>query len=118
MNKLNGTVVTITVTIVLLLLIGIGLFGGWGIMGPGMTLAPGASAGVGRWGFSPFGWIGMIFMWLIPVGLIALIVLGIVLLVRNLDGPASFVSGRACPHCGKDVQADWQHGPYCGTALK
>lgn len=71
-----------------------------------MTLAPGASAGVmGGWGYhgwsmmgpggmmnnwgyssapSPLGWIGMIFMWLIPVGLIVLAVFGVIWLVRNV----------------------------------
>lgn len=31
----------------------------------------------GGWGYSPFGWIGMAFMWLIPIGVIALIVFGV-----------------------------------------
>ena len=44
-------------------------------MGPGM---------MGRWGFAPFGWIGMIFMWLVPVGLIVLAAFGIVWLVRKV----------------------------------
>jgi len=37
------------------------------MMGPGM---------MGGWGFGPFGWIGMIFIWLVPVGLVVLVVLG------------------------------------------
>ena len=46
-----------------------------------MTLAPGASAGVGGWGMMPF---GMLFMWLIPLGVLALIVGGIFWLVRTI----------------------------------
>ncbi len=33
---------------------------------------------------SPIGWIGMIFMWLIPVGLVVLAAFGVVWLVRNV----------------------------------
>ena len=36
------------------------------------------------WGMSPFGIFGMMFMWLIPLGVLALIVGGIFWLVRNL----------------------------------
>jgi len=42
-----------------------------------------------NWGYSsapaPLGWIGMIFMLLIPVGLIVVVVFGIVWLVRNVS---------------------------------
>jgi hypothetical protein len=73
---------------------------------------------MGGWGYSPFGWIGMLFMWLIPIGVIALIVFGIVALVRNSGNPTLQSSQSACPNCAKSVQADWQNCPYCGTALK
>jgi hypothetical protein len=87
---------------------GYGRYGGWGI-GPGMMGG----------GFAPFGWIGMLFMALIPLGFLALTVLGIVWLVRAVSGnlPAPGAS-RTCPNCGKAVQADWQNCPYCGAALK
>ncbi len=68
--------------------------------GYGMTRAPHCvwcSAGVGRggygygmhmpmmgYGYSGFGFFGMLFMWLIPLGILALIVLGIAWLVRQL----------------------------------
>lgn len=26
-------------------------------------------------------------------------------------------TGQSCPSCGRSVQADWSHCPYCGTAL-
>ncbi|GAB4505097.1 MAG: hypothetical protein Fur0043_20920 [Anaerolineales bacterium] len=85
-----------------------GYYGGWGMHGPGMM-----------WGFAPFGWIGMLFMALIPLGFLALLVLGVVWLVRAVSGnvPAP-TAARACPNCGKPVQADWQNCPYCGVGLK
>ena len=95
MKKVNWLVVGIISAVVVLLLFGGGMMmGGWGYGSGGMTLAPGASAGVGNWGnggysmmnnwgYSPFGWIGMLFMWLIPVGLIGLAVFGIIWLVRK-----------------------------------
>ncbi|MDP1713310.1 MAG: zinc ribbon domain-containing protein [Anaerolineales bacterium] len=70
------------------------------------------------WGYSPFGWIGMIFMWLIPLGFLVLTVLGIAWLVRNVSNSTPPSSQSPCPNCGKGVQADWQNCPYCGTALK
>lgn len=86
------------------------------------TLAPGASAGVGNWGFSPFGWfgmgLGMIFMWLIPIGVIALIVYGVVALTRNAGNATPPTSLAPCPSCGKGIQADWRNCPHCGTVLK
>ena len=67
---------------------GYGCADGYGMMdgyrGMPMTLAPGASAGVGGWGKMPFGMFGMLFMWLIPLGVLALIVGGIFWLVRTL----------------------------------
>jgi len=67
---------------------GYGCANGWGMMGSrgimpmmggwGMTLAPGASAGV------PFGFLGMAFVWLVPLGVLAFIVGVIFWLVRTL----------------------------------
>ena len=83
MKKVNWLVIGIIGIILLLFLFGGGMmvggwgYRGWGVMGPGGMM--------GNWGYSPspFGWIGMLFMWLIPVGLIALAVFGVVWLVRN-----------------------------------
>lgn len=109
MKKINWSIIVIIGVIALLLLFSTAMFGGWGMMGPGM---------MGRWGYYfPFMWIGMMFMWLIPIGFLILIALGIVWLVRNLGVPMPPAS-RACPNCGKSVQADWQNCPYCGTSLK
>jgi len=81
MQKVNWLVVGITGIVVTLFLFGGGMMmGGWGKMGPGGMME--------NWGYpstpSPLGWIGMIFMWLIPVGLIVLGIFGIVWLVRNV----------------------------------
>lgn len=109
MNKVNWTMVIVfSIVVLLAFIVGAGMLGGWGMMGPGM---------MGRWGYSPFMGVGMIFMWLIPVSLIVLTVLAIVWLARSLGG-FNPPSGRTCPNCGRGVQADWQHCPYCGTALQ
>lgn len=111
MNKINWTVVVIVALVVLL---GISLLGGWGygswgMMGPGM---------MGGWGYSPFGWIGMAFMWLIPVGFLALTVLGIIWLVKAVSGGTNPPApSKTCPSCGRGVQADWRNCPHCGAAL-
>ena len=88
---------------------------GYGMMGNyGMTLAPGASAGVGGHGFFPFGGL----MWFVPLGTLALVVLGIVWLVNNLNGSKNVqVPPRVCASCGKAAQADWKTCPYCGNNL-
>jgi uncharacterized membrane protein len=114
MKKINWLVVVVVGLLTLFLLFGIGMFGGrgyrgYGMMGPGM---------MGGWGYSPFGWIGMIFMWLIPIGFLVLIVLGVVWVVQSLSKTTQPPIGRTCPNCGKGVQTDWQNCPYCGTALK
>ena len=115
MNKVYWTAVAIfSVVALLVLLVGVSLlggwrYGGWGMMGPGM---------MGGWGFSPFGWIGMIFMWLIPVGFIVLTVLGVVWLVRAVGGGVNPPAPRqSCPSCGRGVQTDWQNCPFCGQSL-
>src|SRR4030065_647618 len=104
MNKVNWSAVVIFCIVVLLVfLVGVSLlggwgYGGWGRIGPGM-MGPGM---MGGWGYSPFGWIGMIFMWLIPVGLIALVVFGIVWLVRAIGGIGGTTSSaRPCPTSGR-----------------
>jgi len=115
MQKVNWLVVGIISIVVLLLLFGGGMMmGGWGYRGWGMMGGPGMMG----WGYSPFGWVGMIFMWLIPVGFVVLTVLGVVWLVRNVGNTTTQSLQGPCPNCGKGVQADWKNCPYCGTALK
>ena len=108
MNKINWTIVAIATVAFLLLasLFGGRGHGGWGMMGPGM---------MGGWGFSPFGWVGMIFMWRIPLGVIVLVTLGVVRAVGS--GNQSALPGQACPSYGHTVQADWRNCPHCGTQL-
>ena len=80
---------------------------GYGMMGYGR------GGMMGGFGFFPF---GMGLMWLFPLGTIALIVLGIVWLVNNLNGSKT-VQQRVCPSCGKPAQADWKTCPFCGNSL-
>ena len=115
MKKVNWLVVGVSSIVGLLLLFGGGMMmGGWGYRGWGMMGGPGMMG----WGYSPFGWVGMIFMWLIPVGFVVLTVLGVVWLVRNVGNTTTQSLQGPCPNCGKGVQADWKNCPYCGTALK
>ncbi len=87
-----------------------GVMTGWGMMGPWMM--------GGGWGFAPFGWIAMLVMWLIPVGFVVLIVLGLIWLVRSGYGTPNPGSGQVCPDCVKPIQANWANCPYCGRPLK
>ena len=128
MNKVNWTQVGIfTIVALLVFLIGIGLLGSFrfygydmassrhGMMGPGMM-------GISGWGFPVFGWLGMLLMWIVPLGFLGLLVAGIVWLVRAAGG----VSGAGlqtpsaagtCSDCGHLFQADWRHCPSCGGSL-
>ena len=81
-------------------------------------------------GFNP---LRMVFICLFGLGVLVLIVLGVVFLVSSLTRPkqaaatatpaASPVTPpppsaeHACPHCGRSVQGDWSHCPYCGSPL-
>ena len=120
MNRINWTAVAVFGVIVLIVfLAGVSLlgglgYGGWGRMGPGM-MGPGMMSG---WGFNPFGWIGMILMWLLLVGFIVLTVLGVTWLVRAVGGGGNLaVRGQTCPSCGRGAQVDWRNCPYCGAPL-
>lgn len=121
MRKVNWWIVGVVIVFISLF-----LFGG------GMTLASGASAGVGSYGMmggygmmhrglSPFDWfgmgLGMVFMWFVPIGIVALIGYGAMTLARNTGMNTSAASLAPCPNCGKGTQADWQNCPYCGKAL-
>lgn len=115
MKKINWLIVGIIGILALLFLFGGGMMaGGWGYRGSGM-MGPGM---MGNWGYSPFGWFGMAFMWLIPVGFLVLTVFGVTWLVQNIGNSRVSSSQNPCPNCGKSVQADWKNCPHCGTALK
>jgi len=118
--KVNWTaVIVLSIVALFAFLIGASLIGGfgggyrgWRMMGPGM---------MGGWGFAPFGWIGMLLMWVFPLGVLVLVVLGIVWLVRAVSRPTSqplVAPAKTCQNCAKPVQADWQNCPYCGAALQ
>lgn len=122
MNRINWPQINVFAIVTLLvLLIGVSLWGGFGrySYGPGM-MGPGMMGG-----FGPFGGLGIIFMWLIPLGFLILLGSGIVWLVRAVTGssyagppppPAPLATG-VCPACGRPTQTDWQHCPYCGQSL-
>jgi uncharacterized membrane protein len=123
MKKTNWLLVGIIIVLALLLLFGGGLmFGGWFNHGYGMMGSYGGYGMMNNWGYAPFGWfgmgLGMLFMWLIPIGLVALVVFCIVSLVRNNKTTAPSTPQSSCPHCGNNVLTDWQNCPYCGTTLK
>ncbi len=59
---------------------GCGCADGWN--GNGMMGYRGFMPMMGGWGMTPFGIFGMLFMWLIPLGFLALIIGGIFWLVR------------------------------------
>ena len=74
---------------------------------------------MGGLGFmNPFGFLGMALMWLLPIGVLVLLVYGAVSLFngsnRSGNGPRA---ERNCTNCGKPAQADWITCPYCGKAL-
>lgn len=72
------------------------------------------------WGF-PFGGIlGSLLMFVLPAGIIALIVVGVILLVRSSRKPkagAGPTEAVVCPECGEDVLSDWKVCPHCGHSL-
>lgn len=116
MNRINrSAVVAFGIVVLVTLVVGTGLmgggwgYGGWGMMGPGVMT------------FGPLGWLLMPLMWLVPIGLIVLTVLGIGWVVGAVGGgtsaPWPAAPARACPSCGRGVQADWRVCPHCGAAL-
>ena len=124
-----GIVVVIFVLGLMLLPLFFGWSGGWWPMGPGMMggqrqggWCPFCGSG-GRypgWGFGGvFGWIFMLGAMLFPLGVLALLILGVVWLVRGSSRPRGSApeAPRGCPECGKPVAGDWHHCPECGHGL-
>jgi hypothetical protein len=80
-------------------------------------------------GFGIVGILGGILMLLFTVGIGALVIFGIVWLVRNVAQgvqPGGAVSSLApmrpmtvetCDSCGRTVQRDWKHCAHCGSPL-
>ena len=69
---------------------------------------------MGYGGMIPFGGF---FLGLVSLGLLALLVLGIIWLVRRLRTPQAVPVTPSCPKCGKPVQGDWSNCPHCGKKL-
>jgi hypothetical protein len=122
MKRLSWIAIAVIVLVVLLVFMvgtsllggrGWGCSGGWGMMEPWMY-----DGTPGAWGFRSLGWLGMIFMWLVPLGVLGLAVVGIGWLVRELSSKSPAVVESVCPSCGRDVHADWLNCPICGSALK
>jgi hypothetical protein len=118
MSRTNWAhVIGFGIVALLVVLIGIGLLGGTyggrsrGMMGPGMM----------SWGFAPFGWSGMIFMWLMPLAFMALLVAGGVWLVRAIGGQGGAYlppsATDACRGCGRPIQSNWRNCPFCGETI-
>ncbi len=121
MKSTIGWILAVVFGLVLLLLVpGLWMMGRfWGGYG-GMMGGPGMMGGYGY--MHPFGWGGMLLGWLIPVGVIVLLVVGAVALVNSLNKSVNptqppAVPLRTCSNCGKPAQADWNTCPYCGQKL-
>ena len=74
----------------------------------------------GMMGFGPMMPFGGLIFGLFCLGLLALLVIGIVWLVRRPRAamqPAAAPVMNACPKCGRPVQADWNNCPNCGKKL-
>lgn len=84
---------------------------------------PGGYGGMmGSWGhMGRFGFLAMLLMWLVPLGLFILAVaVGAFLLnvlSRSNKNQAEQTSFN-CPNCNKPIQVDWNICPYCGKPLK
>jgi len=65
-----------------------GAYSGYGMMGRG-GYGYGMHMPMMGYGYGGFGFFGMLFMWLIPVSLLVLIVLGIAWLVKQLTAKPS-----------------------------
>jgi hypothetical protein len=87
---------------------------GFGMPGPGMRTFGGHGFGMMGRGMLPFGGF---FSGLFSLGFLALLVLGIVWLVRSLRTPKPVEAVQPCGNCGKPVQAEWRNCPYCGKKL-
>ncbi len=125
--------------VVLAILVGVGMafrmhygfagmraFDGDGFRSYGMTPFNGMHRGLGMMPFGGMhrGFGGGIFGGLVQLGVLALIVLGIIWLVRKLRNPAASVAPivpaaptASCGKCGYSVQTEWKVCPNCGRKL-
>ena len=107
-------------------------FGAWGDRGEipwqrmpwqGMPMHPNYGMPYSRFGgFFP---LRIVAGGLLCLGILALFVLGVIALVRGLNRPAQPAEkpvlpvepAHVCSNCGRPVQNDWSHCPYCGNPL-
>jgi len=93
-------------------------FFGWFGMGWGRMPMMGSRLGYGlhlMGGFPLLGFAGAFLVrCLVPLAIIALLVVGIVVLVRR-SNKVTPKTTRTCANCGKPLQEDWTHCPYCGA---
>jgi putative membrane protein len=93
-------VAVLGIVFLLVLLAGMSLLGYWNNGSWGM-MGGWPSGMMHGWGFAPFGWLGMILMWLVPVSFLVLVILGIVGLVR---GFTSGVEGQVATYQQVEAQ--------------
>jgi len=120
MRSKTGWIIVVVIGLVLLFVFpGIFMMGRTWTGGYGGMMGSGLMGGYGFW--NPLGLIGMAMMWLVPLGLLVLLVLGVVALVNGLTGsrhPATPTAGLNCSNCGKPTESNWMTCPYCGKSLK
>jgi hypothetical protein len=88
---------------------GAGMMRGWGYL-------PGHMGGWGMMGAFPLmGGAWMILRLLVPLAVLALVVVGVVALIRAVARPK--VAMASCPACSRPVQAGWVACPNCGQKL-
>ena len=115
MKSKTGWILAIILGLVLLLVLP-SLF----MMGRFWTGGYGGMMGGGYGGMHTFGWGMMVLGWLIPAGILVLLVVGGVALFNSLHRSGNTtptVVERKCVNCGKPVQTDWTTCPYCGKSL-
>lgn len=84
---------------------------------------PFRSGMMGGFGYMhPFSFFGMAFMWLIPIGIVVLLALGIMSLFKESKKTDhqhvdTSTLAQVCQNCGKNVQNDWNTCPYCGEKI-
>lgn len=129
MQNINWTQVLVFGLVALLVFaLGVGVLlllgGNLGTMGTGMMGSGGRGGGWCPWCGSGvgIGWLGSILGFtlacLLPLGFLALLVMGGVWLARNTSSSPSRRRVSTCPACGKPVEPGWKTCPYCGEALQ
>ena len=115
MNRINWTQVAVF-AVVVVVVFAVGMMGP-GMMGDYRGYDPGGM--MGGYGGGLFGWLFMLPMCLFPLGFLALLVVGIVWLVRAVSGAQRDAPvGKVCPECHSAVQAGWKACPHCGATLE